>query len=96
VRFHDDQDADLCSSLLSLLQRWEESAARVCQARLHRCCAEPHWLLPAEIPILIAIAFWLSGGFIRSGLGARIAYSIVALFGKTTLVGHRIAGLDAS
>lgn len=38
-----------------------------------------------EIPILIAIAFWLSGGFIRSGLGARIAYSIVALFGKTTL-----------
>jgi di/tricarboxylate transporter len=40
----------------------------------------------AEIPWLIAIAFWLSGGFIRSGLGARIAYSIVALFGKTTLV----------
>jgi anion transporter len=38
-----------------------------------------------EIPWLIAIAFWLSGGFIRSGLGARIAYSIVALFGKTTL-----------
>lgn len=38
-----------------------------------------------EIPWLIAIAFWLSGGFIRSGLGARIAYSIVALFGKTTI-----------
>lgn len=38
-----------------------------------------------QIPWLIAIAFWLSGGFIRSGLGARIAYSIVALFGKTTL-----------
>lgn len=34
---------------------------------------------------LIAIAFWLSGGFIRSGLGSRIAYSIVSLFGKTTL-----------
>ena len=34
---------------------------------------------------LIAIAFWLSGGFIRSGLGARIAYTIVSLFGKTTL-----------
>ncbi len=34
---------------------------------------------------LIAIAFWLSGGFIRSGLGSRIAYGIVALFGKTTL-----------
>lgn len=38
-----------------------------------------------EIPWLIAIAFWLSGGFIRSGLGARIAYSIVSLFGKTTI-----------
>lgn len=38
-----------------------------------------------EIPWLIAIAFWLSGGFIRSGLGARIAYTIVSLFGKTTL-----------
>ncbi|KAI8106179.1 hypothetical protein M9435_000726 [Picochlorum sp. BPE23] len=39
----------------------------------------------SEIPWLIAIAFWLSGGFIRSGLGARIAYSIVSLFGKTTI-----------
>jgi anion transporter len=39
----------------------------------------------SEIPWLIAIAFWLSGGFIRSGLGSRIAYSIVSLFGKTTL-----------
>ncbi|KDD74961.1 sodium:sulfate symporter, partial [Helicosporidium sp. ATCC 50920] len=38
-----------------------------------------------EIPWLIATAFWLSGGFIRSGLGARIAYSIVSLFGRTTL-----------
>ena len=27
---------------------------------------------------LIAIAFWLSGGFIKSGLGSRIAYSIVS------------------
>ena len=34
---------------------------------------------------LIAIAFWLSGGFIKSGLGNRIAYGIVSLFGKTTL-----------
>lgn len=34
---------------------------------------------------LIAVAFWLSGGFIKSGLGNRIAYGIVALFGKTTL-----------
>lgn len=39
----------------------------------------------SEIPWLIAIAFWLSGGFIKSGLGSRIAYAIVSLFGKTTL-----------
>lgn len=34
---------------------------------------------------LIAIAFWLAGAFIKSGLGNRIAYTIVNLFGKTTL-----------
>jgi di/tricarboxylate transporter len=34
---------------------------------------------------LIAIAFWLAGGFIKSGLGNRIAYSIVKMFGRTTL-----------
>lgn len=34
---------------------------------------------------LIAIAFWLAGAFIKSGLGNRIAYNIVKLFGKTTL-----------
>lgn len=34
---------------------------------------------------LIAIAFWLSGGFIKSGLGNRVAYAIVSVFGKTTL-----------
>jgi di/tricarboxylate transporter len=34
---------------------------------------------------LIAIAFFLAGGFIKSGLGNRIAYAIVSLFGKTTL-----------
>ncbi|KAK9803679.1 hypothetical protein WJX72_011415 [[Myrmecia] bisecta] len=39
----------------------------------------------SEIPWLIAIAFWLSGGFIKSGLGKRVAYNIVSLFGKTTL-----------
>lgn len=39
----------------------------------------------SEIPWLIAIAFWLSQGFIKSGLGNRIAYNIVALFGKSTL-----------
>lgn len=38
-----------------------------------------------EIPWLIAIAYWLAGGFIKSGLGNRIAYGIVAAFGKTTL-----------
>jgi len=39
----------------------------------------------SEIPWLIAIAFWLSAGFIKSGLGNRIAYNIVAAFGKSTL-----------
>jgi di/tricarboxylate transporter len=34
---------------------------------------------------LIAIAYWLAGGFIKSGLGNRIAYAIVAAFGKTSL-----------
>lgn len=34
---------------------------------------------------LIAIAFWLAGGFIKSGLGNRIAFAIVSVFGKTTL-----------
>ena len=38
-----------------------------------------------EIPWLIAIAYWLAGGFIKSGLGNRIAYSMVSAFGKTTL-----------
>ena len=42
-------------------------------------------VLPSPHRWLIAIAFWLSGGFIKSGLGSRIAYSIVSLFGKTTL-----------
>lgn len=39
----------------------------------------------SEIPWLIAIAFFLSTGFIKSGLGSRIAYGIVSAFGKTTL-----------
>ena len=41
----------------------------------------------SDLPWLVAAAFWLSGGFMRSGLGARIAYTIVSLFGSTTLVG---------
>jgi di/tricarboxylate transporter len=43
----------------------------------------PHSIHPCSW--LIAIAFWLAGGFIKSGLGNRIAYGIVKLFGKTTL-----------
>jgi hypothetical protein len=41
--------------------------------------------LPTTPRWLIAIAYWLAGGFIKSGLGNRIAYSMVAAFGKTTL-----------
>ncbi len=42
--------------------------------------------MPLLLPSwLIAIAYWLAGGFIKSGLGSRIAYSMVAAFGKTTL-----------
>eukprot|EP00983_Pelagomonas_calceolata_P052956 1143080-Pelagomonas_calceolata.AAC.5 len=44
---------------------------------LHTSCATLRWL--------IAIAYWLAGGFIKSGLGNRIAYAIVAAFGKTSL-----------
>jgi hypothetical protein len=40
---------------------------------------------PTPTRWLIAIAYWLAGGFIKSGLGNRIAYSMVAAFGKTTL-----------
>ena len=39
----------------------------------------------SEIPWLIAIAFFLARGFIKTGLGNRIAYYIVSLFGKSTL-----------
>ncbi|XRA99301.1 dicarboxylate transporter [Pycnococcus provasolii] len=39
----------------------------------------------SEIPWLIAIAFFLARGFIKTGLGNRIAYVIVSIFGKTTL-----------
>ncbi|MEW5300313.1 MAG: hypothetical protein WDW36_003252 [Sanguina aurantia] len=47
--------------------------------------AEAFSAFSSEIPWLIAIAYWLAGGFIKSGLGNRIAYAIVAAFGKTTL-----------
>ncbi|CAL6411032.1 unnamed protein product [Bathycoccus prasinos] len=39
----------------------------------------------SEIPWLIAIAFFLARGFIKTGLGNRIAYYIVSLFGASTL-----------
>lgn len=39
----------------------------------------------SEIPWLIALAFFLARGFIKTGLGNRIAYQIVSLFGKSTL-----------
>lgn len=47
--------------------------------------AEAFSAFASEIPWLIAIAYWLAGGFIKSGLGNRIAYAIVAAFGKTSL-----------
>jgi len=39
----------------------------------------------SEIPWLIAIAFFLARGFIKTGLGNRIAYIVVSLFGSSTL-----------
>ena len=39
----------------------------------------------SEIPWLIALAFFFSRGFIKTGLGNRIAYYIVSAFGQTTL-----------
>ena len=39
----------------------------------------------SEIPWLIAIAFFLARGFIKTGLGNRIAYYIVSVFGSSTL-----------
>ena len=39
----------------------------------------------SEIPWLIALAFFLARGFIKTGLGNRIAYIIVSAFGKSTL-----------
>lgn len=37
------------------------------------------------IPWLIALAFFFAKGFIKTGLGNRVAYQFVALFGSTTL-----------
>jgi len=38
-----------------------------------------------EIPWLIALSFFLARGFIKTGLGNRIAYLIVRAFGRSTL-----------
>ncbi len=46
---------------------------------------EPFPIADSPHSWLIAIAYWLAGGFIKSGLGNRIAYAIVAAFGKTSL-----------
>lgn len=37
------------------------------------------------IPWLIALAFFFARGFIKTGLGNRVAYQFVSLFGKTSL-----------
>ncbi len=37
------------------------------------------------IPWLIALAFFFAKGFIKTGLGNRVAYQFVSLFGKTSL-----------
>jgi len=39
----------------------------------------------SEIPWLIALAFFLARGFIKTGLGNRIAYMVVSAFGASTL-----------
>jgi anion transporter len=41
--------------------------------------------MSSEIPWLIALAFFFARGFIKTGLGNRIAYQFVRLFGKTSL-----------
>lgn len=44
---------------------------------------------------LAVTAFFLAAGFIKTGLGARIAYVLVALFGRSTLgVGYSLVAAD--
>ena len=44
---------------------------------------------------LIVTAFFLAAGFIRTGLGERIAYVLVMVFGRTTLgLGYSLVGSD--
>jgi len=50
----------------------------------------------SEIPWLIALAFFLAEGFIKTGLGNRVAYLIVRAFGKTTLgLTYSLVGAEA-
>ncbi len=44
---------------------------------------------------LVVTAFFLAAGFIKTGLGARIAYVLVSLFGRTTLgLGYSLVAAD--
>ena len=44
---------------------------------------------------LLLIAFFLSGGFVKTGLGARIAYLFIAAFGKRSLgLGYSLIATD--
>jgi len=44
---------------------------------------------------LIVTAFFIAAGFIRTGLGERIAYGLVMLFGRSTLgLGYSLVGSD--
>nr|PNR34714.1 hypothetical protein PHYPA_022612 [Physcomitrium patens] len=48
------------------------------------------------IPWLIALAFFFAKGFIKTGLGNRVAYQFVKLFGKTTLgLGYSLVFAEA-
>ena len=44
---------------------------------------------------LVVTAFFIAAGFIKTGLGTRIAYSLVALFGRSTLgLGYSLVASD--
>lgn len=44
---------------------------------------------------LVVTAFFLAAGFVKTGLGARIAYVLVSLFGRTTLgLGYSLVATD--
>ena len=76
--------------LSSLAWPWRDCAASQLHLALRGAAQVATTYPPSFITLmacrwLIAIAFWLSGGFIKSGLGKRVAYAIVSVFGKTTL-----------